>query len=299
MSNRNVTAVVSPSDPARYSTTTSSASKEKYPADTSTYQQFPEVVPQPQPQTHLQPDPVFQQQYHYTNGYAPEAGQPVSHPLRPNPWDLSPLAFGLLVAAITAVVVGGAVGGGVGGALSGKKSGSSSPQDSTVTVTASATTTPMQSSSSTLTSSGLPSPSSLENFVAPEPYYVDTLQDPGCADSNSLIEVQYNTSFDILCGVDMLNHVADENNPDLQVADVVGLFAYSLTDCLYACSNMIHFTQLYGQDYAGGNMQTCVSVTWDYQMALSNDSWSANCWLKNGSSSGTQCNTCISGKLVT
>ncbi len=35
-----------------------------------------------------------------------------------NPWGLSPLAFGLLIAAISAVIVGAAVGGGVGGALS-------------------------------------------------------------------------------------------------------------------------------------------------------------------------------------
>lgn len=31
-----------------------------------------------------------------------------------NPWGLSPLVFGLLVALVTAVIIGGAVGGGVG-----------------------------------------------------------------------------------------------------------------------------------------------------------------------------------------
>ncbi|KIW29484.1 uncharacterized protein PV07_05298 [Cladophialophora immunda] len=298
MSHRNVTAPVSPSDAAREnSTATSSATTEKYPANTSTYQQFPEVVPEAPFQPHGQPELVYQQQqYPYANAYAPEAGQPVSPPPRPNPWGLSPLAFGLLVGAITAVVVGGAVGGGVAGALSGDNSNSSSLQVSTVTVTSSATATLTQS---TTTSSGLPAPASLENFVVPEPYYVDSLQDPGCANSNSRIDVQYDTSFDIFCGVDMLNHVADENNPDLQVADVVGLFAYSLTDCLYACANAIHFTQLYGQDQPGGNMQTCAGVTWTYQMAQSNSSNYANCWLKNGTSTGFQSNTCISAKLVT
>lgn len=34
-----------------------------------------------------------------------------------NPFGLSPLVFGLLVAALTAIVVGGAVGGGLGGTL--------------------------------------------------------------------------------------------------------------------------------------------------------------------------------------
>ncbi|KIW90701.1 uncharacterized protein Z519_08484 [Cladophialophora bantiana CBS 173.52] len=280
MSHRNVPAAIYSSDAARDSTTTSSATTEKYPANNSMYQPFPEVVTQPpsQPlQSHQQPGPVYhQQQYQYTNGYATEASQPPTRPLKPNPWDLSPLAFGLLIAAITALVVGGVVGGGVAGALSGHDSSSSSTRVSTATVTSGATATATQSLSSTTTSSGLPSPSSLENFVVPEPYYVDTLQNPGCADSNSRIDVQHDASFDIFCGLDMINHVADENNPDLQVADVVGLFAYSLTDCLYACSNAIYFRQLYGQDSASGNMQTCAGVTWDYQMASSNSSNYAN-----------------------
>ena len=42
-----------------------------------------------------------------------------------NPWGLSPVAFGLLIAAITAIIVGAAVGGGVGGALSSDSSSNS------------------------------------------------------------------------------------------------------------------------------------------------------------------------------
>jgi hypothetical protein len=148
--------------------------------------------------------------------------------------------------------------------------------------------------SSPTTGSALPLPSSLENYVVNEPYYVNTLFNPGCADANSRIEVQYNTSFDLFCGIDMQNHVADETNPDLQVADVVGLFAYSITDCLYACANAIHFDEQWDDGFAG-----CKGVTWQYQMAQSNTSNSANCWLKNGTTNGFQCNTCISAKLVT
>lgn len=44
---------------------------------------------------------------------------------RRNPWGLGPLAFGLLIASITAIVVGAAVGGGVGGALSSSHDSSS------------------------------------------------------------------------------------------------------------------------------------------------------------------------------
>jgi len=49
------------------------------------------------------------------NKYLSEAGG-ISKPRR-NPWGLSPLMFGLLVALITLVIVGAALGGGLGGSL--------------------------------------------------------------------------------------------------------------------------------------------------------------------------------------
>lgn len=49
------------------------------------------------------------------NKYLSEAGG-ISKPRR-NPWGLSPLMFGLLVALITLIVVGAALGGGLGGSL--------------------------------------------------------------------------------------------------------------------------------------------------------------------------------------
>lgn len=50
------------------------------------------------------------------NKYRIEVGGGVSKPRR-NPWDLSPLMFGLLVALITLIIVGSAFGGGLGGSL--------------------------------------------------------------------------------------------------------------------------------------------------------------------------------------
>jgi hypothetical protein len=49
------------------------------------------------------------------NKYLTEAGG-ISKPRR-NPWGLSPLMFGLLVALITLIIVGAALGGGLGGSL--------------------------------------------------------------------------------------------------------------------------------------------------------------------------------------
>ncbi len=72
----------------------------------------------------------------------------------------------------------------------------------------------------------------------------------------------------------MQNSIADETSPDLQVADVVGLFAYSITDCLYACANAIRFQTQWDDGFAG-----CKGVTWQMEMATSNSSNFANCWL--------------------
>ncbi|ETI24544.1 hypothetical protein G647_03913 [Cladophialophora carrionii CBS 160.54] len=303
MSNKSATSAVNSPDPVRESMATSSATTEKYPASSTTtgYQSYPEVAPimtQPPLQPFQQPHNGYThpQQYHDQNGDPPEAGRSIPQTPKRNPWGLSPLAFGLLVAAVTAVIVGAAVGGGVAGAMSGNDSkASKSNATATVTITATSTATATTAIDiSSPTDSALPLPSSLENYVVSEPYYVSTLFNPGCPDSNSRIDVQYDTSFDLFCGVDMQNHVDDEANPDLQVADVSGLFAYSITDCLYACANAIYFNEQWGDEFGG-----CKGVTWQYQMAQSNSSDFANCWLKNGTSTGFQCNTCISAKLVT
>ncbi|EXJ92008.1 hypothetical protein A1O3_00558 [Capronia epimyces CBS 606.96] len=277
----------------------SSGLSDKYPA-VSDHENHPEVVlgTQQDPyNSYHQVNPSYSQQQNqpygqYSSGYPPpRAGDTVTAPAprRLNPWGLSPLAFGILVAAVTAVIVGGAVGGGVAGAMSNKHSDSSDLPASTVTITATASSA---SSASTATSS-LPLPSSLKNFVAPEPYYVGTLENPGCPQDTSTIEVQYSNAFSLYCGIDFHSGVPDLTDSSLVVADFVGLFAYSITDCLYACSNARHFFSQWGQDH----MQTCKGVTWNYQMAQSNSSGNANCWLKNGTSQGYQCNTCISAML--
>lgn len=66
-------------------------------------------------------------QYQYPNTQIPVGDHPTQPSYKANPWGLSPLSFGLLVATLTAIVVGGAVGGGVAGAMSGKDSRSPSP----------------------------------------------------------------------------------------------------------------------------------------------------------------------------
>jgi hypothetical protein len=86
------------------------------------------------------------------------------------------------------------------------------------------------------------------------------------------IEAAADTTFDLFCGLDFANSLADTTNSDLEVADIVGIFAYTMTDCLYACANSIHFQSVWGDEMPG-----CKAVTWQTQMAASNTSNAANC----------------------
>ena len=122
--------------------------------------------------------------------------------------------------------------------------------------------------------------------------YVKSLDNPGCAQSR--ITVQYDDQYDLFCGMDYQNNLPDEAESTKVVADFVGIFAYSIEDCLYACSNANHFQGIWKV-----GLQTCLGVTWNFNMASSNSSDNANCFIKNGTSSGIQCNNCISAKLVT
>lgn len=165
-----------------------------------------------------------------------------------------------------------------------------------MTVTASSDGSAASITSTSSTSS--PSPSSLQNYVVDEPYFVQSLKYPDCNTDTQVITTKaYSQLFTLYCGMDMGNSNPDDANPDLTVADFVGLFAYTLTDCLYACSNMVKFAG----DWKLDSQHSCKGVTWEASMAQSNTTNYANCWLKNGTNTqkANQCNTCVSAKLST
>lgn len=171
---------------------------------------------------------------------------------------------------------------------------SSNTSISTVTVTAGAASATTSITSST--TSGLPEPSSLVDFSPPEAYFVGSLSNPGC--ESSRVNTPRGDSFDLYCGVDMNNNIPSLEDSNKIVADFMGLLAYSLEDCIYACMNGNYFRERNDQDVVGGNIQECRGITWNSRMAASNSSNYANCWLKNGTSTGYQCNTCISARLL-
>jgi len=116
-------------------TVESATSTEKYPASSGN-DNYPEVAPRmhqpplqsayaqhPYPQAPYPPPSqdalTPQTPYQYPTPAKNDIYEPQDQQKR-NPWGMSPLAFGLLVATFTALIVGGAVGGGVAGAMSGK-----------------------------------------------------------------------------------------------------------------------------------------------------------------------------------
>jgi hypothetical protein len=89
------------------------------PIDSQTNSLAPQVV-----QPELEPVDEREKMHQYINSYGPEVAPNPPHVYQShsqqqkNPFGLSPLVFGLLVGAITAIIMGAALGGGLGGTLS-------------------------------------------------------------------------------------------------------------------------------------------------------------------------------------
>ena len=85
-----------------------------------------------------------------------------------------------------------------------------------------------------------------------------------------------------------------------RIYDLAGIFAYSLEDCLYACSKFSDFMTVDQLDVVVGAPSTgwCQSVTWRVDMADANTTLNANCWLKNGTTLDWPNDNCVSARLM-
>ena len=209
---------------------------------------------------------------------------------RRNPWGLSPLMFGLLIALTTMIVVGAIVGGGVGGALSSSNhsryeetpviSGrvlmmfSSSGKDS-ASNSNQFTTTVTESASPTAAVASPTSTSDVTNYAPVLPQSVATVQwdCPGMT-SYTTVNVNPNQQFNVTCGIDFGNH--GPANEGGVVADIIGIVAYSAADCMEACANMNGFVPTWGYT------TSCAGITFSQQLSVVYGDYGANCWLKNG-----------------
>ncbi|KAM5354873.1 hypothetical protein ACJ41O_001519 [Fusarium nematophilum] len=216
------------------------------------------------------PEVIYQ--YHQKDNHFP----PPAYPPQRIPFGLGVWTFGLLVAAITAIVIGSGVGGGLGAALASCQSSSSELSPAPVETASSPSTavetatcpSPDQSDNSTTSNNGTdysPIPAEKVKSLAWD-----------CTEPKQTMtkDMPKGFSFKVYCGLDAGFGAAAEGGGIIK--DLAPLIAYSLEDCLYACTEMVvkNETQETGT--------VCESVSFRPWLSWSLKTFGANCWLKNG-----------------
>ncbi|KAF5009943.1 hypothetical protein FDECE_3849 [Fusarium decemcellulare] len=190
------------------------------------------------------------------------------------PFGLGVWTFGALIAILTAIIVGAGVGGGLGAALANSNSESCSA----------ATAAPLETSQPTATECATPETTDTNNTSAdndtapyvPRPAKSVKLLELDCpADKTKQTSFKSSKGYDFKwwCGVNAAaNTPAEEGG---MVADVSPIIAYTLDDCINACSAMIE------KDEKEGTGVKCRSIVFGKRMSAELDAWGVNCWLKN------------------
>ncbi|KAI4862215.1 hypothetical protein F4820DRAFT_431226 [Hypoxylon rubiginosum] len=136
-----------------------------------------------------------------------------------NPFGLRRLAFGALIALVTALIVGAAMGGGLGSAITKKEECDTSPL-----VVTSTESFLIPASTSAPTASTSAASTALVNYAAPEPSLVQTLDDNCPKLNNTILEDTNADQYRVTCGYRVLG------NPSITTWSA--LVAYSLQDCV-------------------------------------------------------------------
>ncbi|KAH9889697.1 hypothetical protein F4778DRAFT_753736 [Xylariomycetidae sp. FL2044] len=211
-----------------------------------------------------------------------------------------------IAAVITALIVGGAVGGGVGASLGKCQNDLSALQstnatgtsNSTCTYIPSAGTAPKTTTTISATAVAASQTVSLDNYSVAAADTVELLDVDCDSLTNQNQKSRRGEQYTVVCGKDFGTGALRDaaNNAEAQVADVGALVAYSVTDCLEACSNFSYFAA------KRGSADACGSVTFRSNMAENLESNRANCWLKNSTvafmSAKTSCDNCMSANKI-
>lgn len=161
-------------------------------------------------------------------------------------------------------------------------------QISTQTVTRSVTQIKLQTVTEIAASTLIPCPvpTSLTNFSVPAPSTVASV----ALDCPNLTGQSYisatNHTFTQSCNHDYLNGTSAAGNVGT-IHDIVGIIAYSMNDCMDACSTMNQLQ--YGLVCAGVTFNAAMSMMYAHR---------ANCFLKNATGPGTECTMCASAKII-
>lgn len=165
---------------------------------------------------------------------------------------------------------------------------------STMTGTSTQVTATTASSTLSTTSGG-----QVLNYT-PEPTgLVYNIQNDCTEISNTPLQTLLGDKFNIFCGVDLGSGEDSQqtsNGETLVLADIAGIVAYSLADCLEACSGYTKKATQWSRP------EICRSINFNYEMSASIAKNAANCWLKNGTvaapSQAGSCATCATAMLV-
>ncbi|CAJ0548607.1 Ff.00g022200.m01.CDS01 [Fusarium sp. VM40] len=209
----------------------------------------------------------YDQNGHY---YAP----PIYNQQQPNgvrlPFGLGVLAFTALVVLCTAIVVGAGVGGGLGAAMANKSSDCSTESVPAPSATAEATSCPTPDNTTSSDNDTAP-------YVPRSPSSVQELELKCPSKKND--ETRYKSSkgyeFQWWCGVNAAQGSPAEGGGI--VADLAPIIAYTIEDCMEACSAMIQ------KDEDVGTGVRCSSIVFSKKMSVELENQGANCWLKNAS----------------
>jgi hypothetical protein len=104
---------------------------------------------------------------------------------------------------------------------------------------------------------------------------IDTLALDCPAIDGTTVKNHFNQNFKYICGVDLGNLPSAAGG---NITDVAAIIAYTIEDCIDACSAITF--QTYIQGIKGG--PTCSSVSWFADAKSVVGVGNGNCWLKNG-----------------
>ncbi|KAI9815085.1 MAG: hypothetical protein M1827_002928 [Pycnora praestabilis] len=167
-----------------------------------------------------------------------------------------------LALALVLVIVIAAVGGGVGGSIA--------VHDASKTRKTSATTVTVSSAPTSTSSS-----TNLTNLVVPLPNDVATVAlDCPTSGTNSYTSGA-SITFSWQCGTDY-NAGSENEAKNGTIVDLTSLIAYSIEDCMEACSQMNALDVI-----------TCAGVTFRSEMKHYYATARANCWLKDSTGPGS------------
>ncbi|KAI0837691.1 hypothetical protein F5Y06DRAFT_62760 [Hypoxylon sp. FL0890] len=206
----------------------------------------------------------------------------------------------VIAVVLTTSIVGAAVGGGLGASLSTCQSNLSQYRDVTLTTQILPSTTnnsfPMATSASS-TAAAFPTTTGglLVNYTI-EPFAKIYNLQVECANLSSTYQMsQDGDKYSVYCGQAFgAGNMKDGNNNDVVVRDILSVIAYSMADCLQACSQYTYWSRL------AGISTSCGAVMWTSDVAHSHNT--GNCFLKNSTITigvGTEaCSWCYSATKV-